>query len=78
MVQPGNNLWNISRVLYGRGIRYTVIYQANRDQIRDPDLIYPGQVFKAPGIPPKKLLIDPRRRKRLSPEELEKAPLAVQ
>ncbi len=78
VVQPGNNLWNIARVLYGKGIRYTTIYEANREQIRDPDLIYPGQVFKAPGLPPKKLTISPRRRRPLSPKELEKAPLAVE
>ena len=50
VVQPGNSLWRIARRLYGRGIQYTVIYEANRDQIRDPDLIYPGQVFDAPGV----------------------------
>lgn len=48
VIQPGNNLWNIARQLYGTGFRYTVIYQANRDQIRDPDLIYPGQVLETP------------------------------
>jgi hypothetical protein len=48
VVQPGNSLWRIARRLYGDGIQYTVIYQANREQIRDPDLIYPGQVFRAP------------------------------
>lgn len=48
IVQPGNSLWRIARRLYGEGMRYTVIYQANRDQIRDPDLIYPGQVFSTP------------------------------
>ncbi len=48
VVQPGNSLWRISRAVYGRGIRYTVIYQANADQIRDPDLIYPGQIFDVP------------------------------
>ncbi len=48
VVQPGNSLWRIARRLYGDGFQYTVIYQANRDQIRDPDLIYPGQVFQAP------------------------------
>ncbi len=48
IVQPGNSLWRISRRLYGRGILYTVIYNANRDQIRDPDLIYPGQIFETP------------------------------
>ncbi len=49
VVQPGNNLWRIARSAYGRGIRYTVIYQANRDQIRDPSLIFPGQIFAVPG-----------------------------
>lgn len=47
-IEWGDNLWTISRKLYGRGIRYTVIYDANRNQIRDPDLIYPGQVFVIP------------------------------
>ena len=49
VVQPGNSLWRIARRSYGAGLRYTVIYEANRDQIRDPDLIYPGQVFMVPG-----------------------------
>lgn len=48
VVQPGNSLWRLARRLYGEGIQYTVIYQANRDQIRNPDLIYPGQVLQAP------------------------------
>ncbi len=48
VVQPGNSLWRIARRLYGEGFQYTVIYEANRDQIRDPDLIYPGQVFETP------------------------------
>jgi len=47
-VQPGNSLWRIARRVYGRGTRYTVIYEANRKSIRDPDLIYPGQVFIVP------------------------------
>jgi nucleoid-associated protein YgaU len=51
VVQPRQNLWRIARRFYGRGIRYTVIYQANRDQIRNPSLIYPGQVFAIPGLP---------------------------
>lgn len=51
VVQPGQSLWRIARRSYGRGIRYTVIYQANRDAIRDPDLIYPGQVFTVPASP---------------------------
>jgi nucleoid-associated protein YgaU len=48
VVQPGNSLWQIARTTYGAGTRYTVIYDANRDRIRDPDLIYPGQVFALP------------------------------
>ena len=48
IIQPGDNLWTIARHIYGRGIQYTIIYEANRDQIRDPDLIYPGQVFATP------------------------------
>jgi nucleoid-associated protein YgaU len=48
VVQPGNSLWWIARNTYGSGPAYTVIYEANRDQIKDPDLIYPGQVFALP------------------------------
>jgi hypothetical protein len=48
VVQPGNSLWRISRRIYGEGLRYTAIFDANREQIRDPDLIYPGQVFAVP------------------------------
>lgn len=51
VVQPGNSLWRIARQEYGRGIRYTLIYTANRDRIRDPDLIYPGQIFDLPAAP---------------------------
>lgn len=47
-VRRGNSLWRIARSIYGRGTQYTVIYESNQDQIRDPDLIYPGQVFKLP------------------------------
>lgn len=45
VVQPGDSLWRIARRTHGDGLAYTLIYQANKDQIRDPDLIYPGQVF---------------------------------
>jgi LysM domain len=47
-VQPGNNLWQISRRAYGVGTRYLIIYSANLSQIRDPERIYPGQVFRLP------------------------------
>ncbi len=52
IIQPGDNLWNISRALYGRGTQYTVIYEANRNQIGNPNLIFPGQVFMTPGAEP--------------------------
>ena len=48
VVQPGNSLWRIARRTYGDGLRFTTIYEANRSQIRDPDLIYPGQIFTLP------------------------------
>lgn len=65
VIQPGNNLWNISRVIYGKGTRYTVIYRANKDLIRSPRLIYPGQIFATPGsVPP--VSIDPSWRKPLA------------
>jgi nucleoid-associated protein YgaU len=51
VVQPGNSLWRMARRSYGSGWQYSVIYEANKDQIRDPDLIYPGQVFKLPPPP---------------------------
>ncbi|MGI4944077.1 MAG: LysM peptidoglycan-binding domain-containing protein, partial [Janthinobacterium lividum] len=48
VVQPGENLWRLARNAYGAGTQYTVIYRANRDQIRDPAVIYPGQAFDIP------------------------------
>ncbi|MGB8313056.1 MAG: Ig-like domain-containing protein [Aestuariivirga sp.] len=48
VIQPGNNLWKLSRQIYGKGKMYTVIYEANKGQIRKPELIYPGQVFLTP------------------------------
>ncbi len=50
VVQPHQTLWRIARRAYGQGIRYTVIYQANREQISDPARIYPGQIFMVPGL----------------------------
>ena len=47
-VQPGNSLWRIARRIFGRGIRYIEIYEKNINLIKDPDLIYPGQVFSIP------------------------------
>ena len=48
IVQPGNSLWRIARRVLGEGMRYVHIYEANQAHIRDPDLIYPGQVFEMP------------------------------
>lgn len=48
VVQPGNSLWRIARRVYGSGFEYTIIYDANQDQIRDPNAIYPGQIFELP------------------------------
>ena len=48
IIRKGDTLWRISRDTYGRGSRYTVIYLANGNRIRNPDLIYPGQVFRLP------------------------------
>jgi nucleoid-associated protein YgaU len=48
-VQPGNSLWRIARHSYGKGVLYLEIYQANKDVIHDPNLIYPGQRFAVPG-----------------------------
>lgn len=47
-VQPGFTLWGIARESYGDGLLYVRVYEANKDLIRDPDLIYPGQVFSLP------------------------------
>ena len=48
-VQPGFTLWRIAREKFGDGVMYVKVFDANKDQIRDPDLIYPGQVFMIPG-----------------------------
>ena len=47
-VQAGDTLWAIARDRYGEGLLYVQVFDANRDSIRDPDLIYPGQVFDLP------------------------------
>ncbi|MCR9072853.1 MAG: Ig-like domain-containing protein [Alphaproteobacteria bacterium] len=50
VIQPGNNLWVIATRVYGEGMRYVQIHDANRDQIQNPDLIFPGQVFGLPTV----------------------------
>ena len=47
-VQPGNTLWGIARETYGDGFLYVRVFEANKNAIRDPDLIYPGQIFDVP------------------------------
>ena len=47
-VTHGDSLWRISRQTYGEGTRYSLVYRANRDRIRNPDRIYPGQIFVLP------------------------------
>jgi nucleoid-associated protein YgaU len=48
VVSRGDSLWRISRNTYGAGMRYAVVYRANQDQIRNPNRIYPGQIFVLP------------------------------
>lgn len=47
-VVKGDCLWSIAKKYYGSGTQYTKIYNANRDIIKNPSLIYPGQVLKIP------------------------------
>lgn len=68
VIQPGNNLWKLSRIIYGRGKSYTVIYQANKEQIRNPSRIYPGQIFAIPNANPPEQ-IDPKRKDPLTSAE---------
>ncbi len=48
IIRRGDTLWQISRRVYGQGVRYTTIYLANQQQIQNPDLIEPGQIFDVP------------------------------
>ena len=48
IIRRGDTLWQISRRVYGQGVRYTTIYLANSNLINNPDLIEPGQVFEVP------------------------------
>jgi nucleoid-associated protein YgaU len=49
-VQPGSTLWAIAREEFGEGVMYVAVFEANKDRIRNPDLIYPGQVFLIPEV----------------------------
>jgi nucleoid-associated protein YgaU len=48
IVSRGDSLWRISRITYRDGTRYAIVYRANRDRIRDPNLIHPGQILVLP------------------------------
>jgi nucleoid-associated protein YgaU len=48
VISRGDSLWSLSRLAYGDGNRYAVIFNANRDKIHNPNLIYPGQTFVMP------------------------------
>ncbi|ATN33738.1 peptidoglycan-binding protein [Rhizobium sp. ACO-34A] len=48
IIRRGDTLWQISRRVYGQGVRYTTIYLANAGQIANPDKIEPGQIFSVP------------------------------
>ena len=48
VISRGDSLWALSRLAYGDGARYAVIYNANRAKIHNPNLIYPGQTFVVP------------------------------
>ena len=52
-IVKGDNLWTIARQVYGSGFDYTIIYRANKNQIKNPNLIYPEQVFVLPVKPVK-------------------------
>ena len=47
-VVRGDSLWKIAKTLYGSGAKWRVIYEANKDSIKNPNLIWPGQVFVIP------------------------------
>ena len=47
-IQSGDTLWNIAKEYLGNGARYTEIFEANKEVIKSPDLIYPGQKIRIP------------------------------
>lgn len=49
-VQPGFTLWGMAENTFGDGILYVQIFEENRDQIRDPNWIFPGQIFRMPAL----------------------------
>ncbi|MBT8064473.1 MAG: LysM peptidoglycan-binding domain-containing protein [Xanthomonadales bacterium] len=49
-VQSGDTLWKIAEEMYGNGSKYTKIFEANTDQLDNPDRIFPGQKLKVPDL----------------------------
>lgn len=47
-VAPGDTLWAVAEKVYGDGSRYTEIFEANKPMLKDPDMIFPGQVLRCP------------------------------
>jgi nucleoid-associated protein YgaU len=56
VIQEGNNLWHLARVIYGSGAYYLLIFDANRDTISNPNDIFPGQVLVTPGVTPPEIV----------------------
>jgi nucleoid-associated protein YgaU len=52
IIRRGDTLWQISRRIYGRGVRYSTIYLANKDAVPNPNMIFPGQVMAIPDATP--------------------------
>ena len=48
LIKPGDMLWTIAYRLYGDPFKYIQIFEENKDQITNPDLIFPGQLFSIP------------------------------
>lgn len=48
VVKKGDTLWGIAKMYYGNGSQYVKIYEANKDKIKNPNLIYPQQKFLIP------------------------------
>ena len=49
-IQKGDTLWRVAEIYYKDGSRYTEIFEANREVIKDPDKIYPGQMIRIPNF----------------------------
>ena len=49
-VKKGDNLWKIAEKHYGNGSKYPEIFEANKPMLKDPDLIYPGQILRIPPL----------------------------